>query len=178
MDKYTHAPSKILGVLGGMGPAATAEFLRLLCLESPAKRDQEHPIVFVFSDAQIPDRNLALLEKGEDPGLRILHDLETLQQWGANVLAIPCNTAHVFIDPMLFSLKIPFIHIVDACLAMAETIDPTGAWLCATEGTVKSGIYQRHAKQRGFNLYCLDRAEQEKLTEIVTMVKGNEINQA
>ena len=65
-------PRKILGVYGGMGPAASAEFLRLLAAMAPAKRDQEHPVVYVYSNAQTPDRTAAFFGRGESPAAALL----------------------------------------------------------------------------------------------------------
>jgi aspartate racemase len=178
MGSPIQAPTKVLGVLGGMGPAATAEFLRLLSADSPAARDQEHPIVYVLSDAQIPDRSSSLMGRGDDPGPRIKDDLDKLVSWGADVCAVPCNTAHVFIDPIIPMLNIPLIHIVEASLSMAAEVDPTGAWLCATEGTVRSGLYQRHAGNRRYGLRFPDASDQKGITEIVGLVKANRIDSA
>ena len=67
MSLATKEPSKILGILGGMGPAATAEFMRLLAVKAPAARDQEHPKLYVLSNPQIPDRSSAILGRGKSP---------------------------------------------------------------------------------------------------------------
>ena len=69
---------KTLGVLGGMGPAAGAEFLRLLARDAPAKRDQDHPRVIALSDPAIPDRSDAIRGLGEDPTPRLRRELERL----------------------------------------------------------------------------------------------------
>lgn len=178
MSDVVRVPTKILGVLGGMGPAATAEFLRLLAAESPATKDQEHPVVIVISDGQIPDRSEALSGRGEDPGPRIVWRLETLQRWGVDLLAIPCNTAHAFVGPKNPSLKVPLVHIVDATLFVASERDPKGAWLCATRGTVLSSLYQDHAEVIGYPLFLPDEEEQESITEVIALVKANRREEA
>ena len=58
---------KILGVLGGMGPAASAEFLKILAEKYPARKDQDHPVIYMISDPKIPDRGSAIAGEGEDP---------------------------------------------------------------------------------------------------------------
>ncbi len=87
--------SALLGVLGGMGPLATVDFLGKLIAETPATRDAEHIPVVVYSVPQIPDRPRAILENGESPLPAMLKGIRTLQQAGATGIAIPCNTAHV-----------------------------------------------------------------------------------
>jgi aspartate racemase len=98
------AAQKKLGVLGGMGPAASADFLRILAERAPATIDQEQPIVYVISDPQIPDRTCAIFGRGSDPSARIKQDLLSLAPW-ARFLAVPCNTAHLFIDKFRTELR-------------------------------------------------------------------------
>lgn len=140
-------PEKILGVLGGMGPAATGEFLRLLAVCAPAERDQEHPRVVLYSDPHVPDRTAAILGTGEDPTSRLKDDLLRLVDWGADLLAVPCNTAHPFIDDFRQELPVPLVHIVEVTLAEAKRRISSGGWLVATSGTVASGIYQKEAQK-------------------------------
>ncbi len=87
-------PKKTLGVLGGMGPAAAAEFLRILARDAPAKNDAEHPRIFMISDPETPDRSDAIQGIGPSPADVIKRNLLQLARWGADVLAVPCNTAH------------------------------------------------------------------------------------
>ncbi|MDD3917281.1 MAG: aspartate/glutamate racemase family protein, partial [Synergistaceae bacterium] len=105
-------PDTILGVLGGMGPAAAAEFLRLLAERAPVSSDQEHAITYLLSDPQAPDRSSAILGVGEDPTARLKDDLLTLTRWGATLLAVPCNTAHYFINRFRDELPVPLVHII------------------------------------------------------------------
>ena len=172
------APRKLLGVLGGMGPAAGAEFLRLLTVLSPATRDQEHVSVVLLSDPQVPDRTEALLGRGEDPTPRLREDLLKLASWGANLLAVPCNTAHAFIDRFVGELPVPLVHIVEETLADATAKNPSGGWLVATEGTLASGIYQERALRRGFTLHLPSPREQAEVNEVIRLVKTNRTDEA
>ncbi|MDN5319304.1 MAG: aspartate racemase [Thermovirga sp.] len=168
MSSYNN---KILGVLGGMGPAATAEFLRLLATMAPAQRDQDHPKIYLLSNPQIPDRTQAILGAGENPFGLIKEGLETLAKWGAHILAVPCNTAHFFIDKMGDLLPAPLVHIVTSTLDEALNKDERGAWLLATEGTIKTGLYDAHASQKGFQLYKPNPNVQRTITSAITAVK-------
>ena len=171
-------PSEILGILGGMGPAATAEFLRLLSVFAPAEKDQDHPRVYLLSDPWIPDRTEAIIGNGPDPGRRILEDMNKLAEWGASFLAVPCNTAHVFIDKLMEEVPLPLIHIVEATISEAASKNSGGAWLLASKGTVASGIYEKHAKERGYPLKIPGKDQQEKIQETVRLVKANETQRA
>ena len=144
-------PEKTLGVLGGMGPAATADFLRVLAERTPAGTDQEHPRMIVYSHTAVPDRTTFLLGKGPDPTEHIKEGLNSLIGWGADYLCVTCNTAHCFVDTFKDELKKPLIHIVDEAIRQSAEISPEGAWLTATLGTMRTGLYQRHAADLGYN---------------------------
>ena len=174
----TNPPERVLGVLGGMGPAATAEFLRLLAAYAPAGRDQEHPRVVLFSDPRVPDRTEAILGTGEDPTPQLRDGLLRLVGWGANLLAVPCNTAHPFIDHFRQELPTPLVHIVEATLAEAMRRSPRGGWLVATSGTVVSGIYQNEARKCGYPLHVPADEVQPVIQETTVLVKANHTEEA
>ena len=134
-----------------MGPAATAEFMRLLAEKAPASVDQEHPRMIVYSHTITPDRTTFLLGKGPDPHNYIREGLETLIGWGADLLAVTCNTAHYFIDKFRDELPVPLIHIIEETIKKSQAVCPQGAWLTATLGTMRTGLYQKHAASFGYN---------------------------
>lgn len=172
------APAATLGVLGGMGPAAAAEFLRLLAACVPGTTDQEHPRIVMLSEPSIPDRSSALLDGSDAPLPGILAGLTTLAGWGADLLAVPCNTAHVYIDRIRDELPVPVVHIVDATLQAAMLLSPRGGWLTATSGTVASGLYQRRAEELGYRLLVPPAGPQELVQETAGLVKAGHTEQA
>ena len=134
MTKYKKNGKK-LGVLGGMGPAAAAEFLRQLAAKCPAATDQEHPVVYMIGDCEIPDRSTAIFGKGESPAPVLEARLRQLCDMGAEVLAVPCNTAHYFIDDFKAALPQPLVHIIEETVLAAQRLNPEGAWMLSTHGT-------------------------------------------
>ena len=172
------SPQKKLGVLAGMGPAAGAEFLRLLTVKAPAERDQDHPVVYLLSDAKVPDRVAAIAGHGEDPTERLRRRLVAIAGWGVDYLAVPCNTAHVFIDRFRDSLPIPLIHIVEETIRSCMRLSPKGAWLLATTGTCRCGLYQQYAQKLGYTFFEVDAARQTRVQECVTLVKANKMPEA
>ncbi|MFG3052739.1 aspartate/glutamate racemase family protein [Kitasatospora sp. NPDC048239] len=168
----TPAPARTLGVLGGMGPAATAEFLRLLAADAPAVEDQQHPRVVMLSDPGIPDRSTAILTGDGEAGRRIRAGLWTLADWGADLLAVPCNTAHVFLAAFTAASPVPVVDIVDATLDAAVRLSPGGGWLTATTGTLASGLYQERAAVRGYPLHLPDGATQRLVHAAAVQVKA------
>jgi aspartate racemase len=165
-------PAGTLGVLGGMGPAATADFLRLLAVESPARTDQEHPRVVLLSEPAVPERTQAILAESDAPARWLHEGLEQLVAWGADLLAMPCNTAHAFLDG-LPSLPVPIVHIVDATVRRAVCEHPYGVWLLASTGTVASRMYQRAAGAAGLPLHVPSPRVQADIHECVALVKAN-----
>lgn len=169
---------KKLGVLGGMGPAAAAEFLRVLAAKCPAATDQEHPVVYMIGDADIPDRSTAIFGKGESPLPKLKADLLQLCDMGADVLAVPCNTAHFFIDQFIDELSVPLVHIVEETVLAAQRLSPEGAWMLSTKGTRATGIYQKYAKKHNFTLYIPNEKQSDMAQQAINYVKANKLADA
>ena len=169
-----------LGVLGGMGPAATAEFQRLLAVKAPADCDQEHPRMIVYSHTVTPDRTTFLLGKGPDPEPYLLDGLQTLVRWGADRLAVTCNTAHYFIDKFVAEglIDVPVIHIIDETVRTCRERSPQGVWLTATLGTMNTGLYQRHGVASGYRFREPDPAMQEEIHAVTDLVKAGRQDEA
>ena len=169
-----------LGVLGGMGPAATAEFQRLLAVKAPAGCDQEHPRMIVYSHTITPDRTTFLLGKGPDPEPYLLDGLRTLVGWGADLLAVTCNTAHFFLDKFQAEglIERPLVHIVEETIRSCRERSPEGAWLTATLGTMNTGIYQRHAEASGSRFRIPDAPMRERIHAVTDLVKAGRQEEA
>ncbi len=172
-------PEKTLGVLGGMGPAACAEFLRLLAKDAPAKNDSQHPKIIMLSDPETPDRSDGLMGLGPDPLPVIRKNLLQLVEWGADVLAVPCNTAHYFIDRFIDELPVPLIHIVDVTVEAAKDLSKGNcSWLLATDGTQKSLIYPLCAEKKRFHFLKPSTEQQDKIQSCIRYVKSGDLKTA
>jgi aspartate racemase len=172
-------PARLLGVLGGMGPLATVDFLRKLIEETPAARDQDHIPVIAYSVPQIPDRPLAILGHGESPLPHLLEGIHTLQQAGAQVIAIACNTAHYWHDELLLGGGVPLLHIADAACDALNENPAQRVGLLATEGTVAAGFYQSRLAARGITCLLNSAEEQQSLVlPAIECVKRNDLAQA
>ena len=169
---------KILGVLGGMGPAASAEFLKILAEKYPASKDQDHPVIYMISDPKIPDRGSAIAGEGEDPEPYIRKDMEKLIGCGADILAVPGNTAHYFIDRFRDEIKVPVAHIIEATVDASIKSSPEGAWMISTIGTARSGLYQKVAADRNYRLVVPPEEVQNKIHESIICVKSGNMEMA
>ena len=172
-------PAKTLGVLGGMGPAACAEFLRILARDAPAHDDSQHPKIIMLSDPETPDRSDGLMGLGSDPLPVIRKNLLQLAQWGADVLAVPCNTAHYFIDRFREELPVPLIHIVEETVKAAKELSQGNcSWLLATDGTQKSLIYPSCAEKMRYHFLKPSPNQQERIQKCVRLVKAGDMKAA
>lgn len=158
---------KVLGIIGGMGPLATADLYRKIAEHTDAAADQEHPRTVIDSNTDIPDRTAALLHGGDDPTPELVRSARRLVSIGAEVLLIPCNTAHCFYDGVAAAVDVPILHMIaltrDALIARGVTV----AGLLATDGTVQSGIYQDAFAGSGVTLLVPDAADQAAVMDIV-----------
>jgi aspartate racemase len=173
--------SKILGVLGGMGPLASAQFMLRLTLLTPAERDQEHIPAVLWSDPRVPDRTAARLGGGEDPSPALLRGIHGLEAAGCGAIAIPCNTAHGWHAAMQAATALPILHIVEATAAelvrLGVTEGPIG--VMGTAATLEMRLYQQGLEQRGWRCLVPGAAEMaERVTPGIALVKANRVAEA
>ena len=142
-----------LGVLGGMGPLATTDFLIKLLNATPAKSDQEHIPAIIRSVPQIPDRSAFILGGGPSPLEYLAVGVRQLVQSGAACIAIPCNTAHFWHEDLSRLSTVPIFHIAESVAdhLLNEACHGT-LGLLATEGTYCAGIYQSRLSGRGYEV--------------------------
>jgi len=169
---------KVLGVLGGMGPAASAEFMKIMAVKAPATIDQQHPKIILYSNPQTPDRTAYILGNGPDPEPDLIAGLNALSSWGADILAVTCNTAHYYIDKFHSQIDKPIVHIADETIRASKERSPEGAWLTATLGTMKTGVYQKHAQQVGYTFLIPSEDIQPSIHEVTDLVKAGKYEQA
>lgn len=170
-----------LGVLGGMGPLATADFLFKLAAATQAGRDQEHIRVILHGDCTTPDRTQAVLGQGPSPLPQLLEGIEFLNAARCSVIAIPCNSAHVWYADMAQASLAPVLHIVEASARQVQKNDPKTrrVGVLSTEGTFRMGIYKSALEKLGFEVIC---PTQEEFTTLVSPgiadIKANRLIEA
>ncbi len=167
--------SRILGVLGGMGPAATVDFYAKLVRLTPAKRDQDHVRVVIWADPTVPSRQMAILDGGEDLAPSLRQGIENLVRCGAEIIVAPCNTVHAVLPEIVAQYPVEFINIVTATLDMLQETAPSltrSVGLMATDAALAAGIYQRALDERGFKVTTLTAGSQRSLMDVVAAVKA------
>ena len=152
---------KVIGILGGMGPLATADLFQKITLHTAASCDQDHPRVCIDSNTNISDRTAALLHGGADPVPEMVKSAQRLESIGADLLIMPCNTAHNFYDAVASSVSIPVLHMIAITRDALKSRGVKCAGLLATDGTVQTGIYQRTFEGSGVELLTPDNTEDQ-----------------
>lgn len=161
-----------VGILGGMGPLATAEFLRLVVAVTPAKRDQDHLHVVVNSNPSIPDRTAALLDGGPSPVPMLVQSAQLLESAGAEILAMPCNTAHRFLCAIRAAVSIPMLDMITMTADALARGHAGTVGVMATAGTLCTNLYGRALERRGVAWTAPDSAHQELLNRAIELVKA------
>lgn len=166
-------PFKI-GVVGGVGPAATVDFLNKIVRNTPASRDQEHVKVVVEQNPQIPDRTENLIGDGVDPTVAIYATCKKLEADEADIIAIPCNTAHAFVERIQPYLSIPIINMLFETVEYVRTRYPDvrEVGLLATSGTVRSRVYHDLVERAGLRLLAPDDDNQARVMRAIYGEKG------
>ena len=174
----------MLGVLGGMGPLATADFFNKLLALTPAQCDEDHVPVLLLSDPRIPRRPAAILDGSESPLPRLRELRDRLVEAGATFLAMPCNTAHHWYPQLAADCPVPFLSIVDAgvaALAELQPAPPPGApvALLATDATLAARVYDAPLAAAGYTVMLPKPDEQrDRVLPAIAQVKAGQTRSA
>lgn len=158
-----------LGVIGGMGPEATAYFYEQVIEHTDASRDQEHLDMVIISQASMPDRTEAILTDDSARLLEVMRaDAQALEGLGCTCIAIPCNTSHYFYDQIQGFTSVPIIHMPRE--TVREAVEARGArrvGVMGTDGTIQSGVYARECE--AFGVECLTPSP-ERQADVMSII--------
>ena len=167
---------RIPGVLGGMGPQATVDFLNAIIALTPAGGDQDHLRILIDNNPKVPDRQAAM--RGDDDGVqKALHAMaQGLERQGADFLVMPCNTAHAFLRETLASITVPFVSIIDVTVeAIKDAVpDAKRVGLLATDACIESENYQRAAAEAGLDVAVPAEDDQAECMQLIRAVKAGD----
>ena len=172
---------KVLGVLGGMGPLASAQFMLRLTLLTPASRDQDHIPAILWSDPRVPDRGAARAGTGPDPLPALMRGIDGLRAAGCGAIAIPCNTAHGWFEPMIRDAGLPILHIVDAAATDLRRLGIARGTigLMGTAATLAMKLYQDRLSAQGWDIIEPEPVQMERLVSpAIASVKANRVAEA
>ena len=165
---------KIIGVLGGMGPQATIDLYQKIIDLTPAKVDQEHIPVLIWSNPAIPDRTEAILRGGTDPTPALVHGARLLAAGGSECIAMPCNTAHRYALAIQESVSVPLINMIDetARAVVGAAMSGVKVGILATTGTLASNLYQPVLEKHGLISLTPDPEHQDVLMNAIFDANG------
>lgn len=169
--------SAVIGILGGMGPLATVDFVTKIIHQTPAERDQDHIPLLVHSIPQIPDRTACLMDSQPSPLTALKRGVNTLVNAGVGCIAIPCNTAHYWYDALAKVSRVPILHIAQACSESLTEQGVTSVGLLATDGTLKAGFYPRELGACGIDLKTPRPSLQKQVMEGIYLVKSGAVEE-
>ena len=159
---------KTIGILGGMGPMATADLFQKITALTDAARDSEHIRIYIDSNAAIPDRTAAILDGGEDPVPAMTDSLRKLEGCGADSIIMPCNTAHYFLPRLEPLTKLPFLSMITAAARACRTRFPgKTVGILATQGTLSAELYQKALAEERVPFLVPNERERAALMEVI-----------
>jgi len=165
----------ILGILGGMGPEATADLYRQIIRLTPASKDQDHIPTLIYSLPQVPERTDSIRSGSKEIIPFVIEGVTRLEKAGASFIVIPCNTAHYYYDQMQAAISIPIIHMIReaAVETKARHPDAQRIGLLATSGTIESKLYEKELHENGLQVIVPDsEVQNDKVMKAVFGIKA------
>lgn len=159
--------SKSIGIIGGMGPLATADLYLKIVQNTDAVRDSEHPHVIIDSNTSVPDRTAAILSGGISPLPELTASAKRLRDAGADFLIMSCNTAHYFLKDLRQCMDIPIVSTLELTARILAERGIKKAGLLATDGVIRSGIFADALLDCGITPVIPDEAGQREVMHMI-----------
>lgn len=169
---------KVVGIIGGMGPEATVEFMRRIIAKTPAHDDRDHLRILVDNNPKIPSRIAALIEgDGEDPSAVLCEMARGLETQGADFLVVPCNTAHYYLENIASSVRIPVLDMVGLSVEklLATDIKPRHIGMLASPAIRLVGLYDKQFERAGLGAIYPTQRNESELLSIIRAVKAGQL---
>lgn len=158
---------KSIGIIGGMGPLASADLFKKIILLTKASRDSEHIHVFIDSNTSIPDRTQAILHGGESPVKELTKSALKLEMMGADIIVMACNTAHYFYDEIKKYLSVMPLNMIELTAEEIQRRGITKVGLLATSGTCESKVYDNILEKYGISIIKPSCEEQKYVMDLI-----------
>jgi aspartate racemase len=159
-----------------MGPEATVDFYRQVIAFTPAGCDQEHIPTVILSHTAVPDRTESILQGHHHSLPALIEGVTFLEHAGAEIIAIPCNTAHYYIEDLRAGVRVPILSIIEetvsAIMSMPEV--PRCVAIFGTDGVRAAHLYDRPLESRGIRCIFPDAAPQRRIMEIIGRIKAGQ----
>jgi len=166
---------KVLGIIGGMGPEATTDFMNRVIRVTPATDDKDHIRMIVDNHPQIPSRIKALFEKnGEDPTGCLIQIAQNLETWGADLIAIPCNTAHYYYQAVQNSVQIPILNMLELVTDLINRNHPDlkKVGFLGSTAVIQTGLYEKKLAQHSISIVYPKSGSQDRIMTVIRAIKS------
>ncbi len=174
MHSSRQEQQRIAGVLGGMGPDATVDFLAKVVAATEAASDQDHIHQIIDHNPKVPNRHAAIAGVGPDPSPELTAMARRLEAAGADFLVMVCNTAHAYAAEIRASVTIPFVSIVDVVMDELHGLPVKYVGVMAAEGCLRAGLYQQALAGAGLEAVLWSEAELARFMELVYRIKAGD----
>jgi aspartate racemase len=169
---------RTVGILGGMGPAATIDFMSRVLAATPAASDQQHIRMLVDHNPSLPNRHQAIASGSQEVAEQLAAMARGLETSGADFLVMPCNTAHAFSAEIRGAVTIPLVSIIELTVDALAGTPAQAVGVMAARGCLEAGLYQQTLEKAGHSPVLWQGSELEQFMELVYRVKAGEINAA
>ena len=166
--------TKTVGVIGGLGPAATLDFFDRILKRTNAVRDQDHLRVIIDNNTKLPDRNAFAKGEGPSPAIAIAQTARGLQDAGADFIVMACNTAHAYEAEIRDAITVPFLSMIDETVAAVSELKPSHAGVLAGDACLAARLYQDGLKQSGIEPVLLNTDSQRTFMELLYRIKAGD----
>lgn len=168
----------VIGILGGMGPAATADMFQKFIRLTPARCDQEHIPLLISSIPDIPDRTDCILNAGEDPGPVLEKYMKNLENAGASCIIIACNTAHYWFDYLKQKSRVEMLSMIDETVKEVVSRGKQKIGLLATNATLATELYKKRLEAQGLTFVSPSDEGQKEVMESIYLLKAGETDKS
>lgn len=168
---------KVVGILGGMGPQATCDLFNKIISYTNAKNDQENIHLIIDNNVEIPDRTSYILGKGENPIEYMIETAVKLKNAGAEIIIMPCNTAHYFYDKLTQAVELPFINMIEEVgKYIYERYGKCKVGLLATTGTYEGKVYETYCDKYNIEIISPNNEDKNFILNLIYKVKAGDMN--
>ncbi len=164
---------KIIGILGGMGPYATADLFKKIIELTPAKKDWEHIRIIIDNNPKIPSRTRAYLLNDKDPSPLMGETAKNLEKAGADFIVMPCNSAHYWYDKVKESISIPILNIIEETAKYIKEKSPDIKKVGILGGlvTIKANLYGKIFQKHNIEVIHPEEKDQKIVVNSIEAIK-------
>jgi aspartate racemase len=155
-----------------MGPAATVHFMGRVLELTPAASDQDHLRLIVDNNSGVLDRNAAIAGSGPSPAPVLVAMARGLERAGAEMLVMPCNTAHAFAGAIVAASDLPFVDLIEAASDEAVAHKASRVGVLAADGCLQAGLYQHAFARRHVAPVLLEPRDQARFMALLYAIKA------